>query len=251
MMCLWLPSVCWLLCFRLKIWLEKLNGPLRKAWSMWAGWTQRRKKQQKKRWEKDSLDFSLPVSVDITIWYKFCWAVSCAKKPSTATWCENMLFTVFLFFSYLSQADAIYNMVGYPEFIMNSTKLDKVFNDVGKCGTVLYVLTAQTSNFASLKRAIFLSLPPCSLRWYQIFTSKTSCSTTTSRPEWLRTSWGKLPTETSESLPHPHLPTFQRGGCTLRRGHIPVVLTQQNAAAIHKCSQATRRLSAKLILVSN
>ncbi|MEQ2172188.1 Endothelin-converting enzyme 1 [Goodea atripinnis] len=27
------------------------------------------------------------------------------------------------------KADAIYNMVGYPEFIMNATKLDKVFND--------------------------------------------------------------------------------------------------------------------------
>lgn len=145
----------------------------------------------------------------------------------------------FSFFLYLSQADAIYNMVGYPEFIMNSTKLDKVFNDVGKCGTVLFVLTAQTSHFASLKHKMFLSLPLFSSRWYQIFTSKTSCSTTTSRPEWLRTSWGKLPTETSESLPHPHLPAFQRGGYTLRRGHIPVGLTQQNTAAVHKCSQAT------------
>uniref|UniRef100_A0A8D3DPF5 Endothelin-converting enzyme 1 n=1 Tax=Scophthalmus maximus TaxID=52904 RepID=A0A8D3DPF5_SCOMX len=28
------------------------------------------------------------------------------------------------------KADAIYNMVGYPDFIMNGTKLDKVFNDV-------------------------------------------------------------------------------------------------------------------------
>ncbi len=34
--------------------------------------------------------------------------------------------------------------------------------------------------------------------------------------------------------PHP-----QRGGCTLRWGHIPIILTQQNTAAIHKCSQAT------------
>ena len=37
---------------------------------------------------------------------------------------------------YPSQADAIYNMVGYPDFIMNATKLDKVFNDVGQRGTV-------------------------------------------------------------------------------------------------------------------
>lgn len=64
-----------------------------------------------------------------------------AEKSSTATWCENVSFTVFIK-SYLSQADAIYDMVGYPEFIMNATKLDKVFNDVGECGTVLNVLTS-------------------------------------------------------------------------------------------------------------
>lgn len=56
------------------------------------------------------------------------------QKYSTATWCENGSFTVFILF-YLSQADAIYNMVGYPEFIMNATKLDKVFNDVSKRGS--------------------------------------------------------------------------------------------------------------------
>lgn len=50
-----------------------------------------------------------------------------------------MSFTVF--YSYLSQADAIYNMVGYPEFIMNATKVDKVFNDVGKFGTVIYFMS--------------------------------------------------------------------------------------------------------------
>ncbi|TMS19497.1 Endothelin-converting enzyme 1 [Larimichthys crocea] len=35
------------------------------------------------------------------------------------------------------KADAIYNMVGYPEFIMNTTKLDKVFNDVVRGGVRL------------------------------------------------------------------------------------------------------------------
>lgn len=29
-----------------------------------------------------------------------------------------------------SQADAIYNMIGYPKFIMDPKELDKVFNDV-------------------------------------------------------------------------------------------------------------------------
>ena len=28
------------------------------------------------------------------------------------------------------QADAIYNMIGYPKFIMDPKELDKVFNDV-------------------------------------------------------------------------------------------------------------------------
>lgn len=43
-----------------------------------------------------------------------------------------------------------------------------------------------------------LSLLFFSLWWCQIFTSRMSCSTTTSQPEWLQTSWGKHPTETSE-----------------------------------------------------
>lgn len=50
-MCSWLSLT--LLYFRLRIWLQKLNGHLRTAWSMWAGWTWRQNKQQKKRWEKD------------------------------------------------------------------------------------------------------------------------------------------------------------------------------------------------------
>jgi len=71
-----------------------------------------------------------------------------AENDSTATWCENVSFTAFN--SHLSQADAIYNMVGYPEFIMNATKLDKVFNDVGKCGTAAVVFLRVS--FASFKQ---------------------------------------------------------------------------------------------------
>lgn len=59
----------------------------------------------------------------------------------------KMCLLQFFFKPYLSQADAIYDMVGYPEFIMNATKLDKVFNDVGKCGAALYVLTCLTLLF--------------------------------------------------------------------------------------------------------
>jgi len=32
------------------------------------------------------------------------------------------------------QADAIYNMIGYPKFILDSKELDKVFNDVSCLG---------------------------------------------------------------------------------------------------------------------
>lgn len=87
---------------------------------------------------------------DINIRNQLRWTALCAEvaeKYSTATWCENVSFTVYTL-PYFSQADAIYNMVGYPEFIMNSTKLDKVFNDVGICGTVLYVLTILPPLFA-------------------------------------------------------------------------------------------------------
>lgn len=77
-----------------------------------------------------------------------------AEKYSTATWCDNITFHFFKFYFILSQADAIYNMVGYPDFIMNGTNLDKVFNDVGKCETGLYFRTIpsfHTSHFVSPK----------------------------------------------------------------------------------------------------
>lgn len=109
---------------------------------------------------------------------------------------------IYLFF-YLSQADAIYNMVGYPDFIMNATNLDKVFNDVGKCGTALYlpsILPFHTPALVSFK-TLNWSLSRFSLRWCPSFTSKMSCSTTTSQREWLRTSWGKFHTETSKFAP--------------------------------------------------
>lgn len=150
-----------------------------------------------------------------------CWAVFCAEmteKYSTATWCESVYLTLIYFFkSHLSQADAIYNMVGYPEFIMNTTKLDKVFNDVGKCGSD-HTWQMLCHTFASLQHwtLFFPSLFFFSLKWCQSCTSKMSCSTTTFQLEWQRTSWGKLQTETSELLPValiPHCPACQRGGC--------------------------------------
>lgn len=145
------------------------------------------------------------------LWILLLWV---AEKYSTATWCENITFTaLFIYFIYLSQADALYNMVGYPDFIMNATNLDKVFNDVGKCGTALYLLTIlpfHTPLLVSCKTINWFS-SLFSSRWCQSFTSKMSCSTTTSQPEWLRTSWGKFPTETSKLLPYIHRPACKRG----------------------------------------
>lgn len=108
-----------------------------------------------------------------------------AEKYSTAICCENVSLTN----CHLSQADAIYNMVGYPEFIMNATKLDKVFNDVGKCKSGLpcpnFSLLFVMVSFASLKCLILFSvtLIPFSLLWCQAFTSRMLCSTTTSQAE--------------------------------------------------------------------
>lgn len=205
-MCSWLSLT--LLCFRLRIWSQKLNGHLRTAWSMWAGWTQRQKKQQKKRWEKDVVDLTSPLPP----------SHCCFRETSVKSWeiqhCHlvwKYVFYSFLF--YLSQADAIYNMVGYPEFIMNTTKLDKVFNDVGKGDFMsllffYHVSLCLTKTLSFIFLSLLIAFFSFSSRWCQTFTSKTLCSTTTSQPEWLQTSWGKLPTETSELLPRysPHPP---------------------------------------------
>uniref|UniRef100_A0AAX7VAH0 Endothelin-converting enzyme 1 n=1 Tax=Astatotilapia calliptera TaxID=8154 RepID=A0AAX7VAH0_ASTCA len=61
------------------------------------------------------------------------------------------------------KADAIYNMVGYPEFIMNGTKLDKVFNDVGKC--LYFQNVMQYYNFSGRVTADQLRKPPNRNQW--------------------------------------------------------------------------------------
>lgn len=148
------------LCLRQKIWLQKLNGRLRTAWSMWAGWTRRQKKQRKKRWGEKMFYVSSPGGFHTAAqgrhkhlkWALLCccfcvleWLRNTALPPGVKT------HLLQFFFNFCSlQADAIYNMVGYPEFIMNATKLDKVFNDVGKWGTATCVWTApspHTSRF--------------------------------------------------------------------------------------------------------
>lgn len=45
-------------------------------------------------------------------------------EPSQACWALSVLCISPV------QADAIYNMIGYPNFIMDPKELDKVFNDV-------------------------------------------------------------------------------------------------------------------------
>lgn len=58
------------------------------------------------------------------------------KKKEKNQHCHLVWKLIFYNFSlpFFTQADAIYNMVGYPDFIMNATNLDKLFNDVGKRG---------------------------------------------------------------------------------------------------------------------
>uniref|UniRef100_A0A669DAT3 Endothelin-converting enzyme 1 n=1 Tax=Oreochromis niloticus TaxID=8128 RepID=A0A669DAT3_ORENI len=63
------------------------------------------------------------------------------------------------------KADAIYNMVGYPEFIMNATKLDKVFNDVGKCKSLYFQNVMQYYNFSGRVTADQLRKPPNRNQW--------------------------------------------------------------------------------------
>uniref|UniRef100_A0AAX7UI32 Endothelin-converting enzyme 1 n=1 Tax=Astatotilapia calliptera TaxID=8154 RepID=A0AAX7UI32_ASTCA len=63
------------------------------------------------------------------------------------------------------KADAIYNMVGYPEFIMNGTKLDKVFNDVGKCKSLYFQNVMQYYNFSGRVTADQLRKPPNRNQW--------------------------------------------------------------------------------------
>ncbi|CAI5687043.1 unnamed protein product [Oreochromis niloticus] len=58
------------------------------------------------------------------------------------------------------KADAIYNMVGYPEFIMNATKLDKVFNDFAVVSGLYFQNVMQYYNFSGRVTADQLRKPP-------------------------------------------------------------------------------------------
>uniref|UniRef100_A0A667ZB17 Endothelin-converting enzyme 1 n=1 Tax=Myripristis murdjan TaxID=586833 RepID=A0A667ZB17_9TELE len=61
------------------------------------------------------------------------------------------------------KADAIYNMVGYPQFIMNTTKLDKVFNDV--VSDLYFQNVMQYYNFSARVTADQLRKTPNRNQW--------------------------------------------------------------------------------------
>uniref|UniRef100_I3IW85 Endothelin-converting enzyme 1 n=1 Tax=Oreochromis niloticus TaxID=8128 RepID=I3IW85_ORENI len=63
------------------------------------------------------------------------------------------------------KADAIYNMVGYPEFIMNATKLDKVFNDFAVVSGLYFQNVMQYYNFSGRVTADQLRKPPNRNQW--------------------------------------------------------------------------------------
>lgn len=116
---------------------------------------------------------------------------------------------------------------------MNATNLDKVFDDVGKCGPQRSGSAASASQLSSLCSSSF--------SWCQIFTSRTSCSTTTSRAEWLQTSWGSLPTKTSEFCVAPDSDTFlswlSRAPQTLRTGLLCEEISEDTSPCLHFCTR--------------
>uniref|UniRef100_A0A4W6DH36 Endothelin-converting enzyme 1 n=1 Tax=Lates calcarifer TaxID=8187 RepID=A0A4W6DH36_LATCA len=63
------------------------------------------------------------------------------------------------------KADAIYNMVGYPEFIMNATKLDKVFNDFEVVSDLYFQNVMQYYNFSARVTADQLRKTPNRNQW--------------------------------------------------------------------------------------
>ncbi|XP_077582062.1 endothelin-converting enzyme 1 [Stigmatopora nigra] len=63
------------------------------------------------------------------------------------------------------KADAIYNMVGYPEFIMNATKLDKVFIDFEVVSDLYFQNVMQYFNFSARVMADQLNKIPNRNQW--------------------------------------------------------------------------------------
>uniref|UniRef100_A0A8D2ZJF1 Endothelin-converting enzyme 1 n=1 Tax=Scophthalmus maximus TaxID=52904 RepID=A0A8D2ZJF1_SCOMX len=63
------------------------------------------------------------------------------------------------------KADAIYNMVGYPDFIMNGTKLDKVFNDFEVVSEFYFQNVMQYYNFSARVTADQLRKTPNRNQW--------------------------------------------------------------------------------------
>uniref|UniRef100_A0A8V0ZHS1 Endothelin-converting enzyme 1 n=1 Tax=Gallus gallus TaxID=9031 RepID=A0A8V0ZHS1_CHICK len=63
------------------------------------------------------------------------------------------------------KADAIYNMIGYPKFILDSKELDKVFNDYDAVSDLYFENVMQFYNFSARVTADQLRKPPNRDQW--------------------------------------------------------------------------------------
>lgn len=63
------------------------------------------------------------------------------------------------------KADAIYNMIGYPKFIMDPKELDKVFNDYEAVSDLYFENVMQFYNFSARVTADQLRKPPNRDQW--------------------------------------------------------------------------------------
>lgn len=99
------------------------------------------------------------------------------------------------------QADAIYDMIGFPEFILDPKELDDVYDGVrGSFQSMtcikMEIVRKVTYSFPTAVHLVFW-LFCFSMRWQRTISSRTCWTSITSRPEWWLTSWERLPTKTS------------------------------------------------------
>lgn len=130
------------------------------------------------------------------------------ELPELSSWRHDVLKVLVVFLSW--QADAIYDMIGFPEFILDPKELDDVYDGVSdgcldrtRLTHVLVQMLKWTSSAPCCWRCVITSSWLCfSMRCRTTASSRTCWTSTTSQPEWWPTSWGRLPTKTSNPETH-------------------------------------------------